>query len=111
MKKTLKKKALITGVTGQDGAYLSDLLLKKSYKVYGCYRRTSTANFWRLSELNILNNKNLKLIDFDVTDPTNSVSIIRSIKPDEVYNLAAQCFVGTSFSQPNTTSQQMQLGH
>ena len=110
MKKTLKKKALITGITGQDGAYLSELLLKKNYKVFGCYRRTSTANFWRLSELNILNNKNLKLIDFDVTDPTNSVSIIRSIKPDEVYNLAAQSFVGTSFSQPNTTSQINAIG-
>ena len=63
------KKAIITGITGQDGAYLAELLLSKGYKVYGAYRRLNTVNFWRMEELNILNHPNLELFEFDLTDP------------------------------------------
>ena len=106
----MKKKALITGITGQDGAYLADLLLKKDYFVFGSFRRTSTANYWRLKELEVLNNPMFELIEHDITDPINSISILEKTQPDEVYNLAAQSFVGSSFTQPNTTSQINALG-
>ncbi|OUW01408.1 MAG: GDP-mannose 4,6-dehydratase [Betaproteobacteria bacterium TMED156] len=101
----MKKTALITGVTGQDGAYLSELLIEKNYKVFGCFRRTSTSNFWRLIELDIINHTNFNLIEHDITDPFNSIEILKKTRPDEIYNLAAQSFVGTSFTHPNTTSQ------
>ena len=65
------KKAIITGITGQDGAYLSKLLLKKGYQVFGAFRRTSSVNFWRLEELNVHNHPNLKLVEFDLTDQGN----------------------------------------
>ena len=106
----MKKKALITGITGQDGAYLADLLLKKDYLVFGSYRRTSTANYWRLKELKVLHNSNFELVEHDITDPINSISILKKIQPDEIYNLAAQSFVGSSFAQPNTTAQINALG-
>ena len=106
----MKKKALITGITGQDGAYLADLLLKKGYFVFGSFRRTSTANYWRLKELNLLNNPMFELIEHDITDPGNSISILEKTQPDELYNLAAQSFVGSSFTQPNSTSQINALG-
>ncbi|OUT99064.1 MAG: GDP-mannose 4,6-dehydratase [Betaproteobacteria bacterium TMED41] len=106
----MKKKALITGISGQDGAYLAELLLEKNYSVFGCFRRTSSANFWRLTELDLLKNPRFELIEHDVTDPINSISILEKIRPDEIYNLAAQSFVGTSFSHPNTTSQINALG-
>ena len=106
----MKKKALITGITGQDGAYLADLLLKKDYFVFGSFRRTSTANYWRLKELKVLNNPMFELIEHDITDPINSISILEKTQPDEIYNLAAQSFVGSSFTQPNTTSQINALG-
>jgi GDPmannose 4,6-dehydratase len=105
-----KKKALITGITGQDGAYLADLLLGKGYEVYGAYRRTSSVNFWRLEDLGIESHQNLKLLEFDLTDLGGMVQIIKEIGPSEVYNLAAQSFVGVSFSQPNTTSQITGIG-
>ncbi len=106
----MKKKALITGITGQDGAYLAQLLLEKNYLVFGSFRRTSTANYWRLKELGILNHSQFELVEHDITDPINSISILKKIHPDEIYNLAAQSFVGTSFSHPNTTSQINALG-
>jgi GDPmannose 4,6-dehydratase len=99
------KKALITGITGQDGAYLAQLLLEKDYAVYGAYRRTSTTNFWRLHELGIDRHPNLHLVEFDLTDQSGVFRLIARCKPDEIYNLAAQSFVGVSFEQPITTAQ------
>lgn len=106
----MKKTALVTGVTGQDGAYLTELLLKKGYKVYGAYRRTSSVNFWRLEEIGIIEHQNLELIEFDLTDLSNSIRLIEKCKPDEVYNLAAQSFVGVSFEQPITTAEITGIG-
>ena len=104
------KKAIVTGITGQDGAYLSQLLLEKGYEVYGTYRRTSTANFWRIEELGITNNLNLHLVEFDLTDQANCIKMVSDIRPDEIYNLAAQSFVGVSFDQPIATAQITGLG-
>lgn len=104
------KTALITGVSGQDGAYLAQLLLDKGYKVFGAYRRTSSVNFWRMDELGISSHPNLDLIEYDLTDPGCSVRLIQKIRPDEVYNLAAQSFVGVSFEQPTTTAQITGMG-
>jgi GDPmannose 4,6-dehydratase len=95
------KKALITGVTGQDGAYLSKFLLSKGYKVYGTYRRISTPNFWRLEYLGIKNE--VELIPFDLIDEPSIISAILKAQPDEIYNLAAQSFVEASFDQPVAT--------
>ena len=97
--------ALVTGVTGQDGAYLSELLLAKGYTVYGAYRRTSSVNFWRLQELGLEQHPRLKLVEYDLTDLGTTIALIQSAQPDEVYNLAAQSFVGVSFAQPTTTNQ------
>lgn len=104
------KKAIVTGVTGQDGAYLAELLLAKNYRVYGTYRRTSSVNFWRIEELGIKDHKNLELVEFDLTDPLNAVSMVSRIRPDEIYNLAAQSFVGVSFEQKIATAQVNALG-
>jgi len=95
---------MITGVTGQDGAYLSELLLSKGYKVYGTYRRTSSVNFWRLQELGVADHPNLHLVEYDLTDLGSSIRLLTSSKATEVYNLAAQSFVGVSFDQPMTTA-------
>jgi GDPmannose 4,6-dehydratase len=103
-------KAIITGITGQDGAYLAQLLLSKNYEVYGTYRRASSVNFWRIEELGIKNNSNLHLIDCDILDQANIIRVISEIKPDEIYNLAAQSFVKTSFEQPHLTTQITALG-
>ena len=97
------KRALITGITGQDGSYLSEFLIDKGYEVYGAVRRTSSINTGRLSELNILNKINL--VAMDLVEITNIQRVIEEIKPDEVYNLAAQSFVQTSFDQPIYTSE------
>lgn len=99
------KRALITGVTGQDGAYLAKLLLEKGYKVFGTYRRTSSTNFWRIEELGIQYDPNLSLVEYDLTDLGTSIALVQKIEPDEIYNLAAQSFVGVSFDQPSTTAQ------
>jgi GDPmannose 4,6-dehydratase len=99
------KIALITGVTGQDGAYLAGLLLVKGYEVFGAYRRTSSVNFWRLEELGIQSHPSLHLVEYDLTDLGASIALIQKVKPQEIYNLAAQSFVGVSFDQPNTTTQ------
>ncbi len=104
------KKAIVTGITGQDGAYLSEFLLQKGYKVYGTYRRTSSVNFWRIEELGIQNHPDLELVEYDLTDQANSISMVKQIKPDEIYNLAAQSFVGVSFEQPITTAYITGLG-
>ena len=106
------KTALITGITGQDGAYLVNLLLQKNYKVYGTYRRTSSVNFWCLDELGVdyLNNPNLQLVEFDLTDLGGITRLLEKIQPDEIYNLAAQSFVGVSFEQPKTTAEITGIG-
>ena len=104
------KTALITGITGQDGAYLAELLLEKGYNVFGAYRRTSALNFWRIEELGIAGNPHLHLVEYDLTDLGSSIRILEKTKPDEVYNLAAQSFVGVSFEQPETTAQITGLG-
>ena len=99
------KKAVITGITGQDGAYLAKFLLDKGYKIYGTYRRSSTPNFWRLDELNVLENPNLDLEEYDLTDLGSNIRLIEKTRPDEIYNLAAMSFVGISFDQPETAAQ------
>jgi GDPmannose 4,6-dehydratase len=104
------KNAVITGITGQDGAYLARLLLDKGYTVWGAYRRTSSVNFWRLDELGISSHANLKLVEFDLTDLSTAIRLLEKSHADEVYNLAAQSFVGVSFEQPYTTSQITGLG-
>ncbi|MBS0350105.1 MAG: GDP-mannose 4,6-dehydratase [Proteobacteria bacterium] len=98
------KKAIVTGITGQDGAYLAKLLLTKNYQVFGAYRRSSTPNFWRIKELAITDHPHFHLVEFDLTDNLGSVQLLESVMPDEVYNLAAQSFVATSFKQPMMTA-------
>ncbi|MFA7556791.1 MAG: GDP-mannose 4,6-dehydratase [Hydrogenophaga sp.] len=104
------KNAIITGITGQDGAYLAELLLSKGYSVYGTYRRTSSVNFWRIEELGIQNHPHLHLVEYDLTDLGASIALVQKSQPDEIYNLAAQSFVGVSFEQPSTTAQITGMG-
>ena len=104
------KKAIITGITGQDGAYLAELLLSKGYMVYGTYRRSASVNFWRVEELGIRSHPNLHLIEFDLIDQANAIRMVSEIEPDEIYNLAAQSFVGVSFEQPLATAHITGLG-
>lgn len=104
------KIAIITGITGQDGAYLSELLLDKGYIVYGTYRRTSSVNFWRIEELGIQDSPNLHLVEYDLTDLSASIRLLQQTKATEVYNLAAQSFVGVSFDQPITTAEITGIG-
>ena len=99
-----KKTAVITGVTGQDGAYLAAVLLERGYRVYGTYRRTSSVNFWRAEELGIARHPEFKLVEHDLLEQGSSLRLIEKARPSEVYNLAAQSFVGVSFDQPITTS-------
>ena len=101
---TTTKTAVITGITGQDGAYLAELLLGKGYQVFGTYRRTSSVNFWRLDELGMTGHANLHLVEYDLTDLGSSIRLLQSTQATEVYNLAAQSFVGVSFDQPATTA-------
>lgn len=98
----MKKVALITGITGQDGAYLSKFLLEKGYKVFGLYRRSSSPNFWRLLSLRVMDK--IHLVPGDITDMASITNAITLSQPDEIYNLAAQSFVGTSFEQPLVTA-------
>lgn len=102
------KKALITGITGQDGSYLAKFLLNKGYEVYGTYRRLSTPNFWRLQYLNIFDKINF--IPADLIDAGSMVEAIKVSEPDEIYHLAAQSFVGASFEQPIGTGDITGLG-
>jgi GDPmannose 4,6-dehydratase len=104
------KTAVVTGVTGQDGAYLAQLLLDKGYRVFGTYRRTSSVNFWRIEELGIHDHPQLSLVEYDLTDTGSSIRLLESSQADEVYNLAAQSFVGVSFDQPVTTAQITGIG-
>jgi len=98
------KTALITGITGQDGAYLAQRLLEKGYRVCGAYRRTSSVNFWRIEALGVAQHPNLSLAEYDLTDLGCSVRLVEASGADEIYNLAAQSFVGVSFEQPITTA-------
>ena len=102
--------AIITGITGQDGAYLAELLLSKGYEVYGTYRRTSSVNFWRIEELGIQDDPNLHLVEYDLTDLSASIRLLQQTGAKEVYNLAAQSFVGVSFDQPITTAEITGIG-
>lgn len=102
------KKAFITGITGQDGSYLAELLLNKGYKVYGLTRRTSTQNFDRIKE--IIHNPNLELISGDLIDQHSLTFALQDIAPDEIYNLAAQSFVKASWEQPVLTGEFTAIG-
>ena len=102
------KNALIFGLTGQDGAYLSQFLLKKDYNVYGTFRRTSHKCFERLEEMNTFDD--VETIKADLSDHGSIVSAIKQSQPNEIYNLAAQSFVGASFQQPILTSDITGLG-
>ena len=104
------KKAIITGITGQDASYLAELLLHKGYKVYGTYRRTNQTNFWRIQELGIKEHPNLKLLEFDLLDLEGAKKIISKVEPDEIYNLAAQSVIGVSFSKPLVTANVTGIG-
>ncbi|WP_237173385.1 GDP-mannose 4,6-dehydratase [Paracandidimonas lactea] len=104
------KVAIVTGITGQDGAYLAELLLAKGYVVYGTYRRTSSVNFWRIEELGIDTHPSLHLVEHDLTDLSASIRLLQNTGAVEVYNLAAQSFVGVSFDQPLTTAEITGLG-
>ncbi len=102
------KKAFITGITGQDGSYLAELLLENDYQVYGLTRRTSTQNFERIKS--IIHHPNLKLVSGDLIDQHSITSALKDIQPDEVYNLAAQSFVQASWDQPVLTGEFTGLG-
>ena len=104
------KNILITGITGQDGAYLSSLLLNRGCNVYGAYRRTSSVNFWRVEFLGVERHPNLHLVEYDLTDLGSAIRLLEKSEPDEVYNLAAQSFVGVSFDKPITTGEITGLG-
>jgi GDPmannose 4,6-dehydratase len=100
--------AIITGITGQDGAYLAKLLLEKGYKVVGAARRSASQNLWRLRELGI--ESDVEMAEFDLFEYGNIHRLIDRVRPSEIYNLAAQSFVGTSFEQPIYTSEIDALG-
>ena len=104
----MNKKALITGITGQDGCYLAKLLLSKGYKVFGAQRRNTGKRYWRLEELGITDH--IEFVDIDLGEPYNIEKVIDNVKPDEFYNLAAQSFVGLSFEQPQVTTITNSLG-
>jgi len=104
----MKKTAFITGITGQDGAYLSEFLFNKGYNVVGGFRRLSTPNFTRLDELGITNK--VKLVEIDLLDASNLTRVIQEVKPAEVYNLGAQSFVAHSFKNPILTGNVTGIG-
>lgn len=104
------KTHLITGITGQDGAYLAQLLLDRGDKVFGTFRRSSSVNFWRLQDLGVLGHPNLELVEFDLTDASTAIRLVDRCAPDRIFNLAAQSFVGVSFDQPVTTAEITGIG-
>lgn len=104
----MDKIALVTGITGQDGAYLARALLQKGYQVFGTYRRSSSLNLWRLEELDIASD--VKLVPMDLFELSNILKTVETIRPAEIYNLAAQSFVGLSFEQPLYTAEIDALG-
>ncbi|MEE8454390.1 MAG: GDP-mannose 4,6-dehydratase, partial [Limibaculum sp.] len=103
-----EKTALITGITGQDGAYLSQSLLEKGYEVHGAFRRSSSSNLWRLEELGIADR--VKTVPLELLEYSNILKTVEAVRPDELYNLAAQSFVGISFDQPMFTSDVNAIG-
>jgi GDPmannose 4,6-dehydratase len=105
-----EKRAVVTGITGQDGAYLAKLLLDKGYRVSGTFRRGSSVNFWRIEDLGVAQHPKLSLVEFDLTDLGSAMRLIDKARPQEIYNLAAQSFVGVSFDQPVTTGHITGLG-
>src|SRR5207253_1371061 len=100
------KSALITGITGQDGSYLAELLLEKGYRVCGMVRRSSTENFERIAAIR----ERVELFQADLLDQTSIASVLAEVRPDEVYNLAAQSFVATSWNQPVLTAEYTAVG-
>ena len=102
----MAKRALITGVTGQDGSYLAELLLEQGYEVIGMVRRSSTLNFERITDIQ----DRIKLVSGDLLDEGSLINVLRDHRPNEVYNLAAQSFVQTSFSQPVLTGETTAMG-
>ncbi|NCN41044.1 GDP-mannose 4,6-dehydratase [bacterium] len=102
----MAKKALITGITGQDGSYLAELLLEKGYKVYGLNRRTSTPNYSRIASIV----DQIELVSGDLLDQHSLTTAVKDIQPDEIYNLAAQSFVKASWEQPMLTGESTGLG-
>ena len=104
----MSKKALITGITGQDGAYLAKLLLDKGYEVYGLLARRATKTDWRLKYLGV--DEKVELVEGDLTDVTSIIRALNMVQPDEFYNLGAQSFVGTSWNQPQLTAQSTGVG-
>ena len=106
----MTKTAIVTGITGQDGAYLCELLLEKGYEVFGTFRRTSSVNFWRIQELGVHRHPRFHAVEYDLTDLGSSISLLQRVEPDEIYNLAAQSFVAVSFDQPVTTAQITGIG-
>jgi GDPmannose 4,6-dehydratase len=104
------KRAIVTGVTGQDGAYLARFLLDQGLEVYGTYRRGSSVNFWRLEELGVHEAPNLSLVEYDLLDIGAAYRLLERVEPTYVFNLAAQSFVGVSFDQPVATAQMTGVG-
>ncbi|MCA3279065.1 MAG: GDP-mannose 4,6-dehydratase [Roseomonas sp.] len=104
------KTVVITGITGQDGAYLTEQMLGLGYNVFGTFRRTSSVNFWRLKELGVADHPNLKLVEFDLTDTSSCQRLLERAAPESVFNLAAQSFVGVSFDQPIATAMMSGVG-
>jgi len=104
----LTKTAIVTGITGQDGAYLAKLLLSKGYRVVGTFRRTSNLNLDRIDYLGLTDE--LELIPMDLQDQGNIIRVLNKVEPDEIYNLAAQSFVAVSFEQPLVTGDITGLG-
>ena len=92
----MNKRALVTGITGQDGAYLAQLLLEKGYQVYGTYRRTSSVNFWRIEELGIQDHPNLELVEYDLTDLSSSIRLVKST--EVLFNTFLPCTTPESIS-------------
>ncbi|MFO1317110.1 MAG: GDP-mannose 4,6-dehydratase [Burkholderiales bacterium] len=107
---TTTKTAVVTGITGQDGAYLAQCLLDKGYRVFGTFRRGSSVNFWRIEELGVAGHERLSLVEFDLLDAGSCVRLLAKAQPAEVYNLAAQSFVAVSFDQPVNTGLVTGLG-
>jgi GDPmannose 4,6-dehydratase len=99
----MSKRALVTGVTGQDAAYLCRLLLERGYETYGAFRRSASLNLWRLEELGVA--KDVRLVPLDLIEFTNILRTLEKVQPDELYNLAAQSFVSLSFEQPLYTAE------
>jgi GDPmannose 4,6-dehydratase len=106
----MTKSAVITGITGQDGAYLARWLLDRGYRVFGAFRRTSSTHFWRLDELGVAAHPELRLVECDVQDAGACLRLLDVAAPAEVYNLAAQSFVAASFGQPVLTAKVNGIG-